>query len=92
MSRFIPQSDMSADEIVKSCIQARAIIAICERSALNDLENGDGTSNVQAAEDIQFALQLARDLLGPVRDALVSHEGLQGGDAPARMAGGQRNG
>jgi hypothetical protein len=92
VSRFIPQGDMSADELIKSCIQARAIIAICERSALNDLENGDGTSNVQAAEDIQFALQLARDLLEPVQDALVSHEGLQGGDAPVRMTGGQRNG
>jgi hypothetical protein len=79
MSRFVPQGDMSADELIKSCIQARAIIAICERSALSDLENGDGTSNVQAAEDIQFALQLARDLLGPVQDALISHEGLKGG-------------
>jgi hypothetical protein len=98
MSRFIPQGDMSADEIVKCVIQAKALIGLCERSAWSDIQNGlNGSADAavsQAAEDIQFTLQLARELLDPVQDALESHEGLKGNATaePARMTGGQRHG
>ena len=82
MSRFVPQRGMSASEIVKCVTQARAIIGLCERSAWSDIQNGmngdDSTAISQAAEDIQFALQLAGDLLEPVQDALESHEGVKG--------------
>jgi hypothetical protein len=81
MSRFVPQRDMSTDEIVKCVIQAKAIIGLCERSAWSDLQNGlngdDFALISQVSEDIQFALQLAGDLLVPVQDALESHEGLK---------------
>lgn len=80
MSRFVPQSDMGAEEIVKCIVQARAIIGLCERASWSDLQNSsNGPSFQQVAEDIQFALQLAGDLLGPPQDALESHEGLKGG-------------
>jgi len=40
MSRLIPQDDMSADEVVKCVIQAKALIGLCERSAWSDIQNG----------------------------------------------------
>jgi hypothetical protein len=86
---------MTADAVVKCAVQARAVVALCERAAWSDLQNGsNGIAEQQVAEDIQFALQLAHSLLGPVQDALESHEALKGkGEAtPARMTGGNRNG
>lgn len=91
MSRWIDQAEMTADEIMKCCIQARAVIALCERSAWSNLQNGDKIPDPQVPEDIQFALQLAHDLLGPVQDALETHEGVEA-EKPIRMTGGQRNG
>lgn len=79
MSRFIPAADMTADGIVKSCIQARAIVGLCQRAAWSDLQNGSKSEIPQVSEDIQFALQLVVELLGPVQDALENHEGLKGG-------------
>jgi hypothetical protein len=80
MSRWIDQAEMTADEIVKCVVQARAIIALCERASWSDLQNGaNGIAEQQVAEDMQFALQLAGDLLGPVQDALESHEGVKTG-------------
>lgn len=78
MSRFVPQGDMSADEIVKCCIQARAVIALCEAAAWS-IQNSSETEIPQLAENVQFALQLAGDLLWPVQEALESHEDLKGG-------------
>lgn len=78
MSRWIDQADMTADEIIKCAVQARAVIALCERAAWSDLQNGaNGIALQQVAEDIQFALQLAHGLLGPAQDALESHEALK---------------
>lgn len=76
MTRLIPHTDMTADEIVRCCIQARAIACLCERAAWSDLQNGSDGKIPQVAEDIQFALQLVADLLVPVQEALESHEGL----------------
>jgi hypothetical protein len=81
MSRWIDQADMTADEIVRCVIQARAIIGLCERASWSDLQNGSNEGLQRIAEDIQFALQLAGDMLGPVQDALEAHEGLKGGGA-----------
>lgn len=75
MSRFVHQRDMSAEEIVKCIVQARAVIGLCERVAWSDFQNGSDKVDQQLAEDMQFALQLAGDLLGPVQDAIESHEG-----------------
>jgi hypothetical protein len=81
MSRFIPQRDMSASDILSCVMQARAIIGLCERAAWADIQNSaSAVSLSQVADDIQSALQLANDLLDPVQDALESHEGLKGGE------------
>lgn len=79
MSRFVPQGDMSADEIVKCVVQARAVIQLCEAAAWSIQNSGD-PEIPQMAENVQFALQLAGDLLVPVQDALESHEGLKGSE------------
>lgn len=78
MSRLVPHSDMSADEIVKCCIHARAIIGLCETAAWS-IQNSGEDEIPQIAENIQFALQLAAELTGTAQDALESHEGLKGG-------------
>lgn len=80
MTRFAPQGDMTADEIVGCVVQAGAVIRLCEHAAWT-IQNTTVESIPQIAEDIQFSARLAADLLGPVQDALESHEGLKGGDA-----------
>ncbi|PWJ73853.1 hypothetical protein C7441_12537 [Pseudaminobacter salicylatoxidans] len=79
-TRFIPHRDMSADEIVKCAIQARAIIQLCEAAAWS-IQSGSEREIKEAADSIQFALQLAGELIVPVQEALESHEGLKGGAA-----------
>jgi len=79
MSRFIPQADMSADQVIDLCITARAIVSICERSAWADLQNGNEAVIPQAAEDIQYALGMVAEMLVPIQEALESHEGVKGG-------------
>ena len=76
MSRFIPQGDMTAAEIVKTCLQARAIVQMCARAAWSELQNGSEAEKPQAAEDIHFALELVAEMLEPVQDALQKHEGV----------------
>jgi hypothetical protein len=78
MSRFILHTDMNADEIVKCCIQARAIVRLCETAAWS-IQNSGEDEIPQIAENIQYALQLAAELIGPAQDALESHEGVKGG-------------
>ena len=80
MSRLVPQRDMSADAIVKRAIQARAVIQLCEAASWS-IQNSSNEEIPQIAENVQFALQLAADLLVPVQDALESHEGLASGEA-----------
>ncbi|TGR84248.1 hypothetical protein EN866_33430 [Mesorhizobium sp. M2D.F.Ca.ET.223.01.1.1] len=82
MSRFIPQADMSADQIVALCVEAHAIISLCERASWSDLQNGSNGAEIpQVAEDIQFALRLVGEMLVPIQDALERHEGVKGGQA-----------
>lgn len=80
MSIFIPQVDMTAYQIIQCCVRARAIISLCEEAAWA-VQNSDGADIPQIAENIQFALKAAHELLGPVQDAIEVHEGTAGGDA-----------
>ena len=83
MSRFIHHRDMTAEQVVKCVIQARALIGMCHRAMWADVQNENIASGEvsQAAEDIQFTLQLAQELLDPVQDAMEEHEGWKGGVA-----------
>ena len=80
MTRFIPQADMSTDQLVALGVEAQAIIRLCERASWNDLQNGSNGAEIpQVAEDIQFALRLVGEMLVPIQDALETHEGVKGG-------------
>ncbi|UVK39933.1 hypothetical protein LHFGNBLO_001348 [Mesorhizobium sp. AR10] len=74
MSRLIDHREMTADQIMACCIQAAAIMQVCEATAWS-IQNG-GDANL--AGSIEDALTIARELLGPVTDALESHEGIKG--------------
>jgi hypothetical protein len=76
MSRLIPHTDMSTDELMQCSYQARAIVALCE-SAAWAIDNG-GAADV-LSDAIGAGLRLTLELLEPVHDALESHEGLKGG-------------
>lgn len=89
MSRFVPRSEMTPDEIVQCSYQARALLHLCD-SAAWAIDNHSGPVDV-LADSIGSAVRLALELLEPVHDALELQEGQKGG-APARMTGGDRNG
>jgi hypothetical protein len=74
MSRLINHREMSAAELMACCIQAAAIVRVCGSAAWAIQNGGD----VNMATSIVDALAAADDLLGPVTDALESHEGLKG--------------
>lgn len=76
MSRFIPHTDMSADEIMQCSYQARALVRLCESAAWN-IQNGGGRPEI-LSDSIGAGLRLVMELLEPVHDALESHEGLKG--------------
>ncbi len=76
MSRFIPHTDMSADELTQCSYQTRAILSLCE-SAAWAIQNGGAVDLL--ADSIGSGLRLAIELLEPVHDALERHEGLKGG-------------
>ena len=82
MSRFIPHTDMSADELIQCSYQALAVLSLCE-SAAWAIEGGSSAQSRaeidQIADSIGSGLRLAIELLGPVHDALECHEGLKGG-------------
>lgn len=73
MSRIIPHSDMTADEITQCSYDAMAIVALCENAAF-DL-SGRGP-NGTISGNVSIALKLALELMGEVHDALESHEGV----------------
>lgn len=81
MSRLIDHRDMTADQIMDCCIQATAIMHLCEAAAWSIQNGGDANAYTfgETAGSIKGALAAARELLGPVTDALESHEGLKGG-------------
>jgi hypothetical protein len=78
MSRFVPQRDMSADEIIRSSTEASAILRLCEAAAWS-IQNGEPPTDLSDA--IVAGMRIARDLMEVMHDALVSHEGLTGGEA-----------
>jgi hypothetical protein len=73
MSRFIPQSDMTADEIVQCSYDVMAILHLCDQAAWS-ICNGSGHIET-VADSIGCATRLALDLMAPVHDALEAHEG-----------------
>ncbi|MBN9242131.1 MAG: hypothetical protein J0I98_05000 [Mesorhizobium sp.] len=76
MSRLVPQSDMTTDEIVQCSYQARAILHLIDMAAWS-ISNNSGAADV-LADSIGAATRLALALLEPVHDALERHEGLKG--------------
>jgi hypothetical protein len=91
MSRFVPQGDMSAEDIMDCSYQALAICRLCEAAAWS-IQNGEDATDLSDA--IASGMRLARDLIAVMHDALETHEGLKNGEpeAPIRMTGGGRNG
>lgn len=75
MSRFVPQSDMSADEIIRCSYEAAALMRLCETAAWA-IQNGESPEDHAGA--IGAGLRLARDLVDVMHDALERHEGLSG--------------
>lgn len=80
MSRIVPHGDMSADEIIQCSYDAMAIIELCRAAADNESEADGKERRVIGA--IGTVLRLAGELLGPVHDALESHEGALRCDHP----------
>jgi hypothetical protein len=78
MSRLIPHTDMSAEQLMNCSYQALSICRLCEAAAWS-IQNGETPHDL--ADAIGSGMRLARELLAPVHDALASHEGLKGGDA-----------
>ena len=76
MSRFIPQPDMSADQLMECSYQAQAIISLC-RFVGDNLPSNE--TAVPLGSHIDQALAVALGLVGIMHDALESHEGLKGG-------------
>ena len=74
MSRFIPHSDMTADELLQCSYQAVAILRLCECASWA-MQNGGNVTDL--ADSSGSGLRLAIDLLGPVHDALEQHEGVK---------------
>lgn len=76
MSRFIPQAEMSTDDIIDCSYQALAICRLCEAAAWS-IQNGETPADL--ADAIGSGMRLARDLISVAHDALETHEGLKGG-------------
>jgi hypothetical protein len=73
MSRLIHHRDMNAAEIVGCAYDALALIELAEHASFN-LQ----PSSPQALfSSITNVLSLAGEMLGPVIDALESHEGVK---------------
>lgn len=77
MSRFIPQEDMTADQVMQCSYEAAAIIRLCESAAWAIQNGGDSTELFDA---IGAGLRTAHELVGVMHDALARHEG-KGGEA-----------
>lgn len=77
MTRFIPQRDMSADQLVWLSHEAQAIVSLCKR-VTDDLPLQEPTA---VLSDIGLSLGVALEMLQVMHDALEAHEGLEGGEA-----------
>lgn len=78
MSRFLPHSDMSADQLMQCSYEASAIIRLCESAAWTIQNGGDST---ELSDAIGAGLRAAQELIGVMHDALARSEGLKGGAA-----------
>ncbi|MFU0504035.1 hypothetical protein [Pseudaminobacter sp. NGMCC 1.201702] len=76
MSRFIPQTDMSADQLMDCSYQAQALIHLCQFVA-ERISSGDEAARLGG--EIEQALALAGEFAGIMHDALERQEGLKGG-------------
>ena len=76
-SRIIPQTDMSAAQIMQTSYELLAILHVAEVAAMH---LHDQHSPI-VADSLARVLSLAVDLHAPLHDALESHEGLKGGAA-----------
>lgn len=76
MSRLIPHSEMSADQLIQYSYQAQAIISLCSRVA-DDLS--PSRPETAAGGDISLALTVALELVGVLHDALEGHKEQKGG-------------
>lgn len=77
MTRFIPQSDMSADQLVWLSHEAQAIVSLCKRTT-DDLPAHEPTA---VLSEIGLALGVALEMLQVMHDAIEAHEGPEGGAA-----------
>lgn len=74
MSLFIPQGDMTANQILECSYQVQGIISTCAM-ALDAWEDTPTNANARTVGDVAQALRAALELLAPVHDALEAHEG-----------------
>jgi hypothetical protein len=76
-SRFVPQAEMNAEQLMQCSYQAQALLDLCDHAAWS-IQNTDSIEKVaKLADSLGSALRLVRELLGPVHDALETHEGVR---------------
>lgn len=75
MSRFTAHADMTAAELFDCVKDARAILELCHQAAWAIQNTDNETESNGIADAVQQASRLAFEMLGPVYDALVVHEG-----------------
>lgn len=72
MSRLIPCHDMSRDQVIQCCYDARAIVTLCEVVA----REGSGELGGTLSTDIAIALKLAGELIAVLHTVVEIHEGV----------------
>lgn len=82
MSRLIPCHDMSRDQVMQCCYDARAIVALCEIVA----REGSGELGGALSTDIAIALKLAGELIAVLHAVVEIHEGAAASTAHAERA------
>ncbi|GAA4121609.1 hypothetical protein ACFFTN_21095 [Aminobacter aganoensis] len=78
MNRFVPQEDMTADQVMQCSYEAAAIIRLCENAAWAIQTGGDAAG---LSDAIGAGLRTAHELVGVMHDALSRHEGQRGDEA-----------
>lgn len=77
MSRLIPQSDMTSDQITDTSYDVIALLVVAKAAA--DRLHDDHSARL--ASSLASVLELALELQGVVHDAIETHEGVKGGGA-----------
>jgi hypothetical protein len=75
MSRFIPQGDMTADQIIDNSYDLLALLRVVEVAAMKLHDE----HSPEVACSLSRLISLAVELHAPVHDALEGHEGRKGG-------------